>query len=78
MKKSTANMMDLLDDDDDEHGDAALKVSPDMMSSTQHERFRARFRELANAMSQHPLADQLADSIDRLRRIADGEKTSDR
>lgn len=64
-------MLDLLDNDD--HANSLSENFSEALPGTQHERFRARFRDLANAMSQHPLADRLANSIDRLRCIADGE-----
>lgn len=71
MKNDRANTLELLDDDKSVNSVAEEPLEE--LSGAQHARFRARFRELANAMSQHPLADQLADSIDTLRRIADGE-----
>lgn len=70
MKPEHANMLELLDHDT--HADPTTEDSHEEVFGAQHERFKARFRELANAMSQHPLADQLAHSIDTLRRIADG------
>lgn len=56
-----------------EHADTPSEKFREELSSDQHARFKARFRELANAMSRHPLADQLAHSIDTLRRIADDD-----
>lgn len=76
MKTDRANMLELFDND--EHADLVPEESHEEIVGAQHERFKARFRELANAMAQHPMADQLAHSIDTLRRIADGTHVKNR
>lgn len=71
MKTDRVDMLEVFDSD--AHVDSVPEESHENSLYAQHARFRARFREMANVMAQHPLlADQLAHSIDTLRRIADG------
>lgn len=76
MKTDRVNALEMFDND--EHADAALDESHQDIYVAQHERFRARFRDLANAMAEHPLSDQLTRSIERLRQIADGTYVKNR